>query len=269
MYAPDIQLVYDLNRPTIDLGPYSSLGPVLNEGIELARVALVSDKDCTRVHGGLLSSSRERIALSAGQADYIVPRPSDIVDSSRNPSWRPMCECCEKFDKLDPRKKINLLWLLYRLAFHHFVIELSERWLGSSTSIHRPTILCMKGLSNYTLSLDGRAELDISPFAAAHSESEQGSWASIEASYSMSQINARTKGDVESLSHWLTRQKESIAAADVDRHETAKLLSRYFRISCHTSTAPGTDRRDGPRHGAIRVLARSNASNVSRAARRI
>lgn len=230
MLVADAELIRLLNHPIVDLGPYHAHGPFLNEGVEIARRALVDDADYARVHGGLLASTRARIAAAARCDDHVAGHPSSVLAQRRNPSWDLMCRYCEDFDAVDVIKRSNLLWLLYRLAFFGVAIALSERWLSWASKDERPYILCIVGLCRYSLSVDGGADLDTSPFAGAYAEAVPGSWASIEASYFLGQINARTAGEVQPLAFWLSRHKQAIEAADLDDHALAKLWSRYFRL---------------------------------------
>jgi len=230
MHCVDAELVFQFNRPMLDLGPYNAHGPFLNEGVELARLAFVEDTEYPRVHGGLLRSTRQRIAAAAGRSQCVVAHPADLAVPDRTSSWELLCACCDETDALMEPRRSNLLWLLYRLTFFELAVSFAKQLLPSAGKAERPFLLCIIGLCNYAMSVDGSAHLDTAPFADAYAEATPGSWASVEASYFLSQTNARTVGDVNSLQHWLSRHRQAVETAEVDEHDRAKLWSRYYRI---------------------------------------
>lgn len=230
MYIFDKEMAFYTNRPMVDLGPYCSHGLFINQGIDLARGSLVENHMSARIDGGLLGSTRARIGQASGRIEYLVYNPSEVAPDVRNESWTILCEYCENIEKLDNKSSTDLLWLLYKMAFHKFVLHIGERLLGLNSCTGRHEAHCIMGLSSYALSVDGCHSLDMSYFEKAYGEGRMGSWSSIESSYFYGQINARTVGNTEALSFWLSKHKKEIEAADVDPHGLARLWSRYFRI---------------------------------------
>lgn len=227
--APDFVLWF--NRVFIDLGPFEASGNYLNRGVDFARRNAFHGERLPRLHGAVPESLRIALTAHTRLRPYRVDTPLDLPAELRTEDWSMLCDLTQRAESLEPRRRLDLAWLLHRLAFHRMVV--STEFAGAlrrMTGPHWAEGQTIIGASAYMLHVDGQANWDISSLVAAFEASSPGDWASVESSYLIARALAKNRPSLPELEGWLGRHLRSIEARNRSDHENCMLMSRFNRV---------------------------------------
>lgn len=222
-----------LHRPFLDLGPPAvPLQTPYHSAVVYAYRSVSEQRPFPRLHGRINSSTRESMVREAGLTDYQVDNPLDVPKPLRSPQWSLLCDCLEGWHDLDCSRQLDVLWLLNRLGLFSAVLARALVPCAANSPIDEPSAghLLVRGIANVAMHVDGAADLNTRELEWAAAHAPLGGWAAIEATYVLAQASFRYRGDVNQGELWLARHKLAIEQADVDRHTSCMLWSRYHRV---------------------------------------
>jgi tetratricopeptide (TPR) repeat protein len=118
------------------------------------------------------------------------------------------------------------------MHLHHAALSYAPPVTAEEIAASEPVAATafIRGTARLGLHEDSEAELDTTDFEMVASHAPSGGWSAVEATYYLSAIAAKKKGDAEEVRHWSDLHRRQIEAADTDEHTTAKLWSRYHRV---------------------------------------
>jgi tetratricopeptide (TPR) repeat protein len=220
-----------LYRPYIDLTPNAPDGNPQTAGLLFALRSVEREADFARIHGLYPPSFREAVLRQARFTEYQVRDPVDLPEELRSTQWETFTANLEEFDALPPAQRVRVLWLLHRLQLHYAILRyapvLEPDQLGSAEAAATAFI---RGTARLALHYDGESDLDTSDLELVAEHAPAGDWAAIEATYYLSAVTAKKKGDAAGVRHWTDLHRVQIEASETDEHTNAKLWSRYHRV---------------------------------------
>jgi len=223
-----------LYRPLIDLGDWQADGNPALLGVQLAAQALsTGSDDVVRLHGMYYPSAREGLLRQIRLQHYLVQDPADLLPELRTPAWQHLCDHLSAYAELDVNARLRTAWLLHRLTLHEVLLDYVRRpdQLGAAR-LHDgdAALLYLRGLARIVLFHEGLCDPEPAELEAVEALARPGSWAHLEATYSLAQLRVKTFSDTVGFRRHLDNHAGSIEASDTVGHERNKLLSRYHRI---------------------------------------
>jgi len=221
-----------LYRPYIDLTPTGPDGNPQTVGLLFALAAVERDANYPRLHGLYPASFREAILRQARFPEYQLHDPLDLPEELWTSQWETLCAKLQEFDALAPEQRLRVLWLLHRMHLHHAILRYAPAVepdeLKFSESAAAMTFI--RGTARLALHYDGESDLDTSDLELVAEYAPPGQWSVVEATYYLSAVTAKKKGNVEEVRHWTDLHRRQIEATAADEHTSAKLWSRYHRV---------------------------------------
>jgi tetratricopeptide (TPR) repeat protein len=220
-----------LYRPYIDLTPAAPPGNPQTAGLLYAVHAVEHDVDTARIHGLYAPSFRDAILRQSRFTEYEVDDPVDLPSNLRSTQWETLAANLSELDALPPEKRVRTLWLLHRLHLHYAILRYAPA-LGPDEirSAEGAAMAFIRGTARLALHFDGETELDTTELELVVQHAPAGDWAAVEATYYLSAVTAKRKGDAAGVERWTDAHRAQIQAAERDEHTNAKLWSRYHRV---------------------------------------
>jgi tetratricopeptide (TPR) repeat protein len=227
-----------LYRPYIDLGELQSTGNPQTHSLMVAAKDLQSETvSNTRVHGICPPSLRRAILKSLGKPEYFPNDLGDLRADLQTDTWKALVRSLDQYNHLSHIQRMKTLWLLHKMSLHDLILRCETRPADRSSlsgvpehdHAHEMDRAYMRGLANVAIQLDGGAA-DLSDLEFVDLAAAPGSWAHIEATYALAQVNLKELGDSARAKRALATHRASIERSGAEGHERNKLLSRFHRI---------------------------------------
>jgi tetratricopeptide (TPR) repeat protein len=223
-----------LFRAYLDLGPVQPRSPHHLSGLDFGIRALIEDRPYPRIQSALNPSFRAALLAQTRMYDHDVTRPAELPVALRTERWQKLCELCAGFADLTPTVKVRLAWLLGKMCFQSYVLELVpeavERTIAQSPE--QASLAYIRAYARYRINLDDRnAPYSLAEFERIALAAPPGI-ARIDAHYQMVVQNVKHTNDLGTVVAWHERQRVAIESsrAELDDFTYPLVMSRYHRV---------------------------------------
>lgn len=234
LHAIDCSFKGWLYRCYLDLGPSPADAPFHVRGIDLAYRSLVEDTSYSRIESSLNASFREALIAATGLHQYDVAAPTELPDGFRTEQWQRLCSYVDAFGDLPRMTQVRLGWVLSKLCFHRFVLDLLPASVDGrlEESDAMSTLAYLRAWSRYRLWFDDPAQpYSLAEFERIATQAPPG-LSRIHASYQMVVQNAKLNSNLAACERWQVLHAVAIAdyKDDLDEFSYQWLMSRYHRV---------------------------------------
>lgn len=221
-------------RPYLDLGPLVPDSPHHLWGLEFGYKSLVEDCEYPRIQSALNQSFRDALIHETGLSKYDVKSPTELALSLRTERWHRICDLIESFPSLSGHAQVRLSWLIGKLCFHDFLVELLPEQTDNQIhgSEEAASLAYLRAYARYRLNLDRETyPYSISEFQRVALKAPPGI-ARIDAHYQVVAQNVKHANDSAAVEHWQSRHREAIESSreDLDEFTYLLLMSRFHRV---------------------------------------
>jgi len=221
-------------RAYLDLGPVPPRGPHHLWGLDFGIRALMEEAPYPRIQSGLNPSFRAALLAQTGLTPYAVARPNALPVSLRTDRWDHLCARCDTFADLRPELQVRLAWLLGKLCFQSYLLDLVPPGVvdGVSSSPELASLAYLRAYARYRMNLDD-ATLDYSLAEFEHvARHAPPGIARVDASYQMTVQHVKHHGDAPAVEYWQAEHRKAIdeSRSELDEFTHLLVMSRYHRV---------------------------------------
>lgn len=195
---------------------------------------MAEGKPYPRLQGSYNTSFKEALIAASGLQEYAVYRPDKLDESLRTNRWQTLCDYVMQYKDLKPVEQVRLGWLLSKLCFYRFLLELIpqkvEKQIGKS-DVHA-SLAYLRIWSRYRLWLDDPGQsYRLDEFRRIAEEALPG-YARVDACYQMVAQSAKHKSNLATCEKWQPLHLKAIEEirGGISDFEYRVLMSRYHRV---------------------------------------
>jgi tetratricopeptide (TPR) repeat protein len=223
-----------LYRPYLDLGSAPALVPFHVSGLEIGSRSFLEDKSYPRIQASLNSSFRNNLIAATGLNQYDIARPVDLPVKLRTQRWQKICDAVDNFSGLPSRSQVRLIWLLAKLGFYRFVLDIIPPTITDHIQDGEDiaSLAYLHANARYRLFLDGEEQgYSLDEFELVATQAPVGI-ARIDSHYQMVVQHVKHADDIEGATHWQTLHLQAIECSigQIDEFTQTLVMSRYHRV---------------------------------------
>lgn len=219
--STSLNLIGYLYRPFIDLTPDAPVGNPDVAGLILAIEALKTGKETRRQHGFFNDGVRGLIVRRAMHPEYDLDYPGDLQYYQWTLEWDLLCSKLFDFENLPTEEQERVLWLLFKMNMHKAVLRYSYVYVPKN-----PGASLIRALSKFAMDLTDVEELEL-----VAQDAPVGSWAGIEATYSLAAIAAKYQRDLPRVEHWVEQHEVQVGETREEFVSLEAAKSRFYRVA--------------------------------------
>lgn len=225
-----------MHRAYLDLGYVDIKYPHHLIGIDFGIKALIEDRDYPRIQSALGPSFRMMLIRQTGLYQYLIDKPQALKKHLRTERWEILIQYCNSYDTLSIKQKSRLAWLIGKMCFHPYLIELLSSKVYNINFMKKSnthaSLSYLYVYARYRIYLDdNNSPYSLDEFKVIAENAPFGI-TKIDAHYQMVVQNVKHYANLEEAEKWQKRHLAVIEESknNISNFEYLFAMSRYYRV---------------------------------------